>query len=122
METDLRRWMRLMESWRPFIREFRHWLDHFNQAAGPVYVDIIGSGTTATIESVTSENKNQGHASKVMAMLCELADKNGMTLTLQPVSYADYGEAEGGLGMDDLIMWYEKFGFELDTNTGWMTR
>lgn len=111
-----------MEAWGPFIQEFRRWLDQFNQTSGPVHVDIVGRGTTATIESVTSENKNQGHASKVMTKLCELADKNGVSLTLQPVSYTDYGETEGGLGMDDLIMWYEKFGFELDYDTGWMKR
>lgn len=113
-----------MEAWVSFIHEFRQWLDQFNQQAGPVHVDIVGRGSTATIESVTSENKNQGHASKVMAKLCELADKHAVTLTLQPVSYADHGEesAEGGLGMDDLIRWYEKFGFELNYDTGFMTR
>jgi hypothetical protein len=114
--------MTLMESYSAFIYAFRNWLTDFNRSAGPVHVDIVGSGSAATLESITSERKHQGYASQVMTQLCELADQYGVTIQLQPVSYADYGNAEGGLSMDALIMWYEQYNFELDFESGWMRR
>ncbi len=124
---EIRRWITLCEAKGPGAvkREFNQWLSQFNATSGPVWVDIVITGSNEiTIESVTSEQKNRGFGNQAMTMLCALADKYHVSLTLQPVSYADYGnEADvGGLPIDDLIKWYKKFGFELNHETGQMTR
>ena len=121
--NDMRQWMQLFESASGLVTDFKRRLDRFNQRGGPVWVDLVPTGANeVTIESITSENRKQGFGNEVMKMLCTMADQYHVTLKLQPVSYADYGEAPGGLGMDDLIMWYERFGFEMDYQTGFMYR
>ena len=65
---------------------------------GRIYIEHIRS---------LPEFRNQGHASKLLKRLVDLADKMNVKLTL----FADQTDNEG-LSVHSLIDWYKKYGFE----------
>jgi ribosomal protein S18 acetylase RimI-like enzyme len=56
--------------------------------------------------------RKKGYATKLMLLLCELADVSGLTLTLD-VGRFDYGDC---LSNEELIKFYKKFGFKFVRN------
>ena len=67
----------------------------------PTVVDVAG------IKALTPR---KGHGAKALQWLCELADKHGITLTLDVV-FRFSGESPT---MPQLRAWYRKFGFKFD--------
>lgn len=51
-------------------------------------------------------DRNKGHATRLMRIVCDEADKRGMLLLLRAKPYAD-----SPLDADRLVMWYACFGF-----------
>lgn len=56
--------------------------------------------------NVPHPHRGKGIGSRLLKEICEDADRDGVTLVL-------YAYASGGLPMEQLVMWYERNGFEL---------
>ena len=84
-------------------REFRH-----ESATATVFV---ATDRTAAIARVLAQKPKQGHGTLLMHQICEWADKNDRLLWLegQRVPYS----RRGGRSNEDLIHFYEKFGFQV---------
>jgi ribosomal protein S18 acetylase RimI-like enzyme len=52
--------------------------------------------------------RNRGWATKALEFLCELADRHGVTMNLQPSPQLDLGCP---LSIAQLVTWYQRFGF-----------
>lgn len=52
--------------------------------------------------------RGQGFGTKILNMILEDADKEGVILILEPV-------ASGGLTNNELVAWYERHGFDWGT-------
>lgn len=59
---------------------------------------------------IFSEQRGKGRASAMLRRLVESADRHGATVEL-PVMANDVPGMLGGLGHDDLVNWYGRFGF-----------
>lgn len=62
------------------------------------------------IDEITASPMRQGHGSRALAILTELADAQGVTLVLE--IEADGRETDGLPSVEDLAALYERFGFE----------
>ena len=60
------------------------------------------------IEVLSDECLNKGYASKVMKKVIEAADRHEVALYLQATPI------DGKIGQEDLLLWYEKYGFEAE--------
>jgi len=97
------------------MQQFNGWLDRHNRRSGPVRLDLVQRDhVSVTIQHFESQHKHLGHGTRVLTRLCKLADRHGVLVHLFPMSFADLGAAPGGLRLDDLIAWYECFGFRRD--------
>lgn len=77
---------------------------------------------TARLIDLYSENRGRGDAKEVMLEAIRYADKHGITIWLEVQRYGDW---RNSLDNDQLISFYERFGFDLvDDNRRprWMTR
>lgn len=78
--------------------------------------------TTARLIGLYSENRGRGEATEVMLEAIRHADKHGITLWLEVQRYGDW---RNSLDNNQLISFYERFGFDLiadDRRPRWMTR
>lgn len=57
---------------------------------------------------VMDKYRGQGYGSKVLNLICEDADRENVTLFLEPV-------ASDGLTQKELVAWYERHGFDWGT-------
>ena len=64
---------------------------------------------TAYLSNVFSRRRGLGHASKVMNMVTDYADEHGLYLYLEAKQYG-YSDSKA-LRNEDLVVFYEKFGF-----------
>ena len=70
---------------------------------------------TVEIEHIAAFQHRQGTGSKLLGAVCDLADALGVTLTLGVANETDgMYNAEDDPSEDDLIAWYERFGFDQD--------
>lgn len=58
--------------------------------------------------NVMEKFRGQGYGTKVLDLILQDADAEGVTLFLEPV-------ASGGLSQEDLTAWYERHGFDWGT-------
>ena len=61
------------------------------------------------ISTIQSLEKGQGHATKVMKMMCKIADKYNVTMALDP---SPFGKDPNRMNSAQLVQFYKKFGFE----------
>lgn len=77
------------------------------------YIDFMPGDTPDEVEVdslwIDPEHRGNGEASRALRMLCALADKYGITLSLAPVPTDD---ETPGLDSDDLRGFYRRCGFE----------
>lgn len=82
----------------------------FEITADPGYAQRL------TLDIIVSTDRFSGKASAWLATLCQVCDANAVSITLQaaPFSYPveDGIGNDEGLEFEDLIQFYEKFGFE----------
>ncbi len=77
---------------------------------------------TARLIGLYSESRGRGHAKEVMLEATQHADKHGISIWLEVQRYGDW---RNSLDNDQLISFYERFGFDLvadDRQPRWMTR
>lgn len=84
-------------------REFRH-----ESASATVFV---ATDRTAAIARVLAKKPKQGHGTILMHHICEWADKNDILLWLEVQRF--HYSSRGGLSNEDLIHFYERFGFQV---------
>lgn len=72
------------------------------------------------IQDIASSDRMKGNASKVLKILCKMADKHDIKLELDSVAY-DWHSAKT-LSPTDLTKWYERHGFEYDEAEGFLLR
>ena len=84
-------------------REFRH-----ESATATVFV---ATDRTAAIARVLAQKPKQGHGTLLMHQICGWADKNDILLWLEVQRF--HYSSRGGMSNDDLIAFYEKFGFQV---------
>lgn len=70
----------------------------------PNYVEIV---------NIYSDVQGGGKGTEAMKLICELADRYGVTLTLGVQNETDDEYEEGDPSEDVLVEWYYRFGFEL---------
>jgi GNAT superfamily N-acetyltransferase len=74
-------------------------------------VSLIDWGDgTGSVSSLYSQTRRQGHATGLMRILIDYADANGIKLMLTADPYS-----EDGPNLDQLITFYEGFGFRAPT-------
>ena len=66
-------------------------------------------GDGVELALITSDNRGQGHATRAMQAILDLADKHNTIITLNPS--ASGGGNEGRLTQDQLETWYKRLGF-----------
>jgi hypothetical protein len=76
-----------------------------------VMIEVSNWDKRLWISSLLSLEKGMGNASKVMAMICKIADKYKVTMALDP---SPYGKDPNKLNYDQLVQFYKKFGFKFD--------
>lgn len=77
--------------------------------AGKVSLHIRGEREVELLHIVVRRgSQGQGIASRLMTLLCDLADEHGITLRLGIASDAD---EDTGLSQEDLHEWYQRNGF-----------
>ena len=96
--------------------------DSDGKLIGRILMSEINS-STVKIDEVVSEKRGQrtGNGSKIMKAVTEIADKNGVTLTLIPNVIGDM-RVQGFEDSKKLQSFYEKFGFVKDKQKASMTR
>jgi len=117
---DIREWMRLIESEQTPAEQMIEAFEDALEASplnGKVGVDLWhhpneGSNIVelSYIKTMSQEDRGKRYASQTMQLLCNFADKYGITLTLGVAE-----DAEGDhdtLNSEQLLDWYEKWGFE----------
>ncbi len=87
---------------------------------GAAQVDLMDLNPTLHLITrviVPVESRRRGYGSQLMEQVCEDADDDGVTLTLEPQPYTN------SMSVDQLIAWYAKFGFHPDNvNIGALAR
>jgi GNAT superfamily N-acetyltransferase len=89
-------------------------------------VRLLGKGMAAAMPSIAGHRiylsgvqaieKEKGHGTAVMRYLCALADKHGVELELRAERFRG---AEGGMDTEDLVGWYQRFGFRIVRGEYW---
>ena len=87
-------------SYIPEVRTFAH-------KSATVNI-VLWEGKHATVSSLYSKERGQGHASYLMGMICRFADEQGMKLIIE---IGSYGDDPGGMDNIQLEKFYEKYGF-----------
>lgn len=85
-----------------------HWVD-FNHESASCTVAV--DGNAGTVLRVYSKTRGEGHATGLLTKVIEYADKNGLRLNLRARQYG--GPIQTMLSNEDLVKFYEKFGFEV---------
>ena len=83
---------------------------------------VYEDDTTARLIGLYSDNRGKGEAKQVMLEATQHADQYGLTIWLEVQRYGDW---RNSLDNDQLISFYERFGFDLindDRRPRWMTR
>ena len=73
-----------------------------------VHFLINDDGKSAKVVDLLSARKGQGDATQVMCRAMDYADENGIHLWLE---VQRYGKPQGALNNEELVRFYEKFGF-----------
>lgn len=60
------------------------------------------------IQSISTIEHGKGDASKVLKMVCDIADKHNVVIRMAPEPYG----TEKGLNKTQLINWYKRYGFK----------
>lgn len=63
------------------------------------------------VANIEAERMREGAGTRAMTILTEMADKHGVDISLEPVSFAIGG---GAMTNEQLENWYRRFGFEFD--------
>jgi len=84
-----------------------HWFD----SATCKLIDW-GDGT-ATLVGLHSEKRNEGHATTLMQQMCDYFDNQNITVI---ADVNPFGKRKDGLTMQQLVKFYEKFGFKVVGN------
>ena len=124
MESDLRRWMTLVETGarspaHQLIRQF------YRAVANPKYASIFAhidvdleeqDSDMVTILNIHAKKQQRGIGSAVMKSICALADTYHVYLELQV--------KPSGIPYDKLVEWYKRFRFSPDaaSHGKWMVR
>ncbi len=75
-----------------------------------LHKDIDG---TVHINFIRSLEQGKGHASEALKTVCDLADKNGVTLTLEASPMPSHvKDKKAALSKQQLMDWYGRYGFE----------
>lgn len=117
----------LLENWRKYLNEdetskFTNFFKDIGyegkRGRGTIYefdegcqvklilVPTVEGVEISLIEVLSDECLNKGYASKVMNRVIKSADKYGITMYLQATPI------DNKIGEEDLLSWYEKYGFE----------
>jgi hypothetical protein len=76
-----------------------------------VMIEISNWDKRLWISTLQSLEKGVGNATKVMYMMCKIADKYNVTMALDP---SPYGKDPNKLNYSQLVQFYKKFGFKFD--------
>lgn len=83
-----------------------HPFSHRKRVIGEAVVEVYTDGANGIrLSDITSNTP--GHGTKAMQLLCDLADKHKVTITLYAKGYADTPSSK-------LVEWYKRFGFVVD--------
>jgi hypothetical protein len=74
-----------------------------------VMIEVGNFDKRLWISTLQSLEKGMGNATKVMQIICKIADKYGVTVALDPLPY---GKDPNKLNYDQLVQFYKKFGFQ----------
>ena len=79
----------------------------------------FGNPDQVTLEAIMVDpgSRNQGLATQAMNDVIEAADKNEITLYLEPVPIVNIKKNDFGLDRDQLVDFYSKFGFEFQEDS-----
>jgi GNAT superfamily N-acetyltransferase len=79
----------------------------------------FGNPDDVTLEAIMVDpgKRNQGLATQAMNDVIEAADKNEITLYLEPVPIVNVKKNDFGLDRDQLVDFYSKFGFEFQEDS-----
>jgi GNAT superfamily N-acetyltransferase len=79
----------------------------------------FGNPDQVTLEAIMVDpgSRNQGLATQAMNDVIEAADKNEITLYLEPVPIVNVKKNDFGLDRDQLVDFYSKFGFEFQEDS-----
>lgn len=83
---------------------------------------VYEDDNTARLIGLYSESRGRGEAKQVMLEATHYADKHGIAIWLEVQRYGDW---RNSLDNNQLISFYERFGFDLivdDRRPQWMTR
>jgi len=81
--------------------------------------DVVIRKGVAKVLYVYSKHRGRGHAKGLLRRVTEWADENGLELTLTAQGYG--GPVQTMLDQNQLIKFYESFGFERADDEGRMT-
>jgi len=74
------------------------------------FIQIIwDSASEIVVHRIWTLNPGAGNGSTMLRTLCELADRHGITIKLKAVPF---GRKPYRLGRDQLMIWYQRHGFE----------
>jgi len=97
-----------------------HPFNHKARVYGRAIVEVRPFERKIHIVDVYTNTPSQGHGSKAMRLLCKLADKHKVDMTLFAWAYKD---DQNLMNTDELKDWYTTFGFKAKTrlasDDGW---
>lgn len=76
-----------------------------------VMIEVANWDKRLWISGLHSLEKGLGNATRVMNMVCKIADKYNVTLALDP---NPYGKDPNKLNYNQLVQFYKKFGFQFE--------
>lgn len=76
-----------------------------------VMIEIANWDKRLWISSILSLDKGTGNATRVMGMMCKIADKYNVTMALDP---SPFGKDPNKLNYNQLVQFYKKFGFKFE--------
>ena len=79
---------------------------YFAEGSATARLTLWGDGT-ATVSDLYSRDRRKGHATRLVAEICDYADQSGLSLLLEVANSEDMF----ALSQPALIKWYETFGF-----------
>jgi GNAT superfamily N-acetyltransferase len=71
---------------------------------------------------IRTEHQNKGYGSRVLAMLIDLCDKNGLTIKVVPAPPESDAHCAVSVTRSDLIRWYEDACFRRSTRYIWIRK
>ena len=81
---------------------------YFAEGSATARLTLWGDGT-ATVSDLYSRDRRKGHATRLVAEICDNADQSGLSLLLEVANSEDMF----ALSQPALIKWYETFGFKI---------